>query len=992
MFCRNAAPLVWSLLFTVVMMPCAWAQQMEFSFPFTQYTVADGLAQMQVRSIYADREGLVWIGTQGGLSYFDGTTMHTIHNLGPLDQQYIVKVIRGSNKLFLSTHHEVYTYEGAQITKRVSAGQLPVNTYACFEDHLHHVWMLSSESEPHILTASYELHPLSDIYPELADIQIRFAWGNVDWDYCYLVDDRNRFYVFHPSMKTLRVDSTTLNPTDRLFAESNTTDQHESILIQRYSPQHIISTQTTDLFRVVDNQLQLVALRDKPGSSLRAVSPLAPLSYIERQENGNALYLLQDTSYVANTLPAFNYPRFKVEANRKIYIATDEGLIVVHGEGLQQAAFPACDYPWSVMPGAQDGFFLGCYKTGVYQFDADGYMQKHYALPAAAPVPKPGDQILSNYLVTPDALLWGSNGGFMTLRKNSKNLELVQCGYSVEAMAVDPSTQNIIAGGNQLIWLDPAMSERMDSLAIIDSMLDGRSVNDMVIAQQQLWVALPKGIMRVNLPDKVTQYYSHAHDQLPCAGAVTIEVDASGTIWIGGTCGLMKRTEDDDRFIAVLPEIIRDRVNQVSFLPGNRLACSANNNLYVIDISTKQPSLITIYNASNGLHLFEPSENGSSVIRNRYLWLPSVEGIQRLDLQKVMPGIFPAQVRVNKLNGKEIDLLSAGADTFFTTQVASLLDVSVIDHTPREWLIRFSLNHADYSPWQSARQLLVSGLLHGVNRVSVVATWNVADSTATIEDVIYLETTLPFLQRHTVQAWFAILVIAAVIITILAIVQIQVGRKHVSLLKADLYRNRLKTIQAYLNPHFLFNTLTSIQDRLLQQDIRTGNDIIIRLSRVFRKVLDTGRTEGGNIPMIRLSEEISLIEDMVWLNNQQHSVPIQFNLMVAEDARHRDPMIPPLLIQPFVENAFKHAFGSDVVEPQVHVSIGIQQELLTAVITDNGVGYDGTDSESTQGTMGTPLARERMDILNQLQVENKITFQKLVPHGTKVIIQISLTS
>jgi sensor histidine kinase YesM len=191
-----------------------------------------------------------------------------------------------------------------------------------------------------------------------------------------------------------------------------------------------------------------------------------------------------------------------------------------------------------------------------------------------------------------------------------------------------------------------------------------------------------------------------------------------------------------------------------------------------------------------------------------------------------------------------------------------------------------------------------------------------------------------------------------------------------------------------LNPHFLFNALTSIQDHILNQDAKAGNDMIVRLSRVFRKVLDTGKFEDESIPMIHLSDEIALVEDIVHLNNKQLTVPVSYALTIDSVIREADPLIPPMLIQPFVENAFKHAFHEQDEDKSVAVHITADQGYLSISITDNGIGYDGSSLIPEKTSMGIQLARERMSILNALHIANSIEVSQISPHGTLIEIRI----
>src|SRR5690606_9315981 len=144
---------------------------------------------------------------------------------------------------------------------------------------------------------------------------------------------------------------------------------------------------------------------------------------------------------------------------------------------------------------------------------------------------------------------------------------------------------------------------------------------------------------------------------------------------------------------------------------------------------------------------------------------------------------------------------------------------------------------------------------------------------------------LPVLSRRNVQATLAILTSLLALLVITSIRAARRNARRAEMLNADLYKNRLQTIQAYFNPHFLFNTLSAIQDKVLRQDAQAGNDMIIRLSRVFRKILEAGKAAEGRAAFIPLAEELSVIEDMAYLNNMQVEAPVRLVIDIPDSLR-----------------------------------------------------------------------------------------------------------
>jgi hypothetical protein len=978
-------------IMTFVCMIAVRSQDATISLPYTRYTVADGLAQMQVRHLFVDQEGLVWIGTQGGLSVFDGSEIRTFNDPGPLSEEYIMTLARGSDRLYISTIQKSYSFDGLNI-KPLDSNQSTVSANVLFEDSQHAIWL----KDNHITTKTYvykdgAYENPSAVYPALENISIQRAWGHPTWDKCYIIDWQNRFYVFNPACGDLSIDSTTFSPSDNLSLNWNVSADRNSIIFQCRDPFSDDLYSVRDLYRLSGDRMEHVATRTAKDGLLRSLSPNAPMGYVGELGGVSTFFLLQDSIYRPDIMPRFSYIRFMVEANHKMYLGTDNGFIVVHGDGLETLSFPPCDYAWSVVPGQDNDVYLGCYKSGVFQLGASGRLTKHFVLPDLKHGGVLGEQILSNYLIGPDAIYWGSNNGFLALKRNNAALEHVLAPRSIEALALDPVNKSIIAGSDKIIWFPSDLSRRTDSMELKDGMLGGGFINDLAITDDRhLWVAAPGGNERINLEDRTSFAYTFADSTLPCRGGVTLDVDQDGNLWSGGTCGLMVLRVGTDRFEQILPDIIRQRVNQVTILSDKRLVCASNNNLYLLDISHASPTIISIYNRKNGLNLNEPSENGSCLADDRYVWLPSVSGIQRLDLHHVPDSLYPAKLMLLRINSVAVPFLDMSSVALDVVGPAALLDLAMVDHSGREWQYQFQLGNGSFSPWQSAHEILVTGLQHGKNYIRIRASWNVQDPDSYVETLVTVSASLPFLNRSLIQRILIGFSVLMLMLIVASIIRTQRSAQREHKLRSDLYRNRLRTIQAYLNPHFLFNTLTSIQDHILHQDAKAGNDMIVRLSRVFRKVLDIGRYEENKIPMTRLSEEIALIKDIVYLNNKQLTVPVRFDLQIDPALENTDPLIPPMLIQPFVENAFKHAFGENDVDKYVLVHITKTKETLFITIRDNGKGYAPTESTAENSAMGTQLTRERMTILNALNVENNIDVEATDPHGTLVTIKIKL--
>ena len=115
----------------------------------------------------------------------------------------------------------------------------------------------------------------------------------------------------------------------------------------------------------------------------------------------------------------------------------------------------------------------------------------------------------------------------------------------------------------------------------------------------------------------------------------------------------------------------------------------------------------------------------------------------------------------------------------------------------------------------------------------------------------------------------------------------------------------------------------------------------------------------------------------------------QFIVNIPDHLNTEEIRIPPLLIQPFIENSFKHAFKGEMDRmPEIELSIGCQDRHLNINIRDNGKGMMNPSDSRFNTRLGMKLANERMEILNSLKIDNNIAITPATPYGTNINITI----
>jgi hypothetical protein len=192
---------------------------------------------------------------------------------------------------------------------------------------------------------------------------------------------------------------------------------------------------------------------------------------------------------------------------------------------------------------------------------------------------------------------------------------------------------------------------------------------------------------------------------------------------------------------------------------------------------------------------------------------------------------------------------------------------------------------------------------------------------------------------------------------------------------------RLKSVRAQLNPHFMFNALTSIQNLMNQQNTVGANHYLSKFADLTRRVLNTTTDE-----LISLEDELKIIND--YLQIEQLRFGFQYVVDVNEGINLANTEIPAMLMQPFIENAIKHGISSLLDNGKIDIGITREQNNLLLIIADNGKGFDADDMDSPG--FGLKLGRERVALLNQLYKDQLIElYISSGTWGTRVIITLN---
>ena len=195
---------------------------------------------------------------------------------------------------------------------------------------------------------------------------------------------------------------------------------------------------------------------------------------------------------------------------------------------------------------------------------------------------------------------------------------------------------------------------------------------------------------------------------------------------------------------------------------------------------------------------------------------------------------------------------------------------------------------------------------------------------------------------------------------------------------------RLMALQSQMNPHFIFNILNSIQYYIIDNDMENALESLSNFATLIRKMLDM-----SSMQAVTLKEEIKFLNLYVSIENYRYKNKIEFEVDVDPIIDIKSIKIPPMMLQPLVENAFVHAFQPDCTSNKITLKFFVEGIYLVIEVKDNGIGLDYSNKKGNfHESKGVKIIKERLHIFNNKDGE----FLKFYPNnpGTCAVLFLCL--
>ncbi len=956
-------------------------------YKIEKYTELDGLISSAINTIYQDNRGYLWIGTENGLSQFNGYEFKNYTNRNGLNNNFIKSIYQDSkNNIWIGTNEGLNKINPAAIDKdqieSVFQGVI-VTSIIEFENEIY----FGSNVGLHKIVNkdSFQLIDLPRIRSLVISDNKLFAGASGGLFECQLDMGlvKNVWSDEDPGFSFVRTvleesDSTFLIGTMKGLIEWNRSKSADAILMNVDRISHLIRDSNNRIWVASENGLARIDHRD------------ILTSFKESEFNKSCSYILEDQE-------------------KNIWVAGIDGLMKYSEYPFQRLDFSEnleSNGISTILYTNKNEIWYGGSEGDIWIEHENGSLENF-------------DKIKSYSDNKPINELFEDSKGNIWISTLLKGV-FIWDGQKLESFN-DPKgllrffTFDIEEASDETFWFGGArglVNYKNDKFRYYTFKNADQTpfVTDIHIdSRDRVWLALNSGIGIIK-GDNI--YRISAFEGKSCS---QISSDSQGNLYAATTdFGLIKFAYENDSVMH------KNGYNLESGLSNNRISSVHIDQNDIIWLGTDFG--INKINNKDEIEIFKVKEN---LLRSK-CYLNSIAETENNMIFGTYDGTISIPKVLKKTEAKSpntfitaVSILNDDYDTSLVKSDSSYFNLPVNLELPYnanfisfsfeglsfnssedlEYQYRLEGLENDFSEASKERNFTYANLDKGKYTFQVRSRrpndkWseNLATFTFKIRP--------PFWEKW----WFRILMISLFFGLLFMIVnnRIQNVRKEEKE-KSDLNRKmaefRLTALRAQMNPHFIFNALYSIQHFITINEKEAAINYLAKFASLIRLILEnSGKNE------ILVSEEVKMLDLYLDLEKLRFDNKFQYKIEVDQAIHEEDTAIPYLLIQPFVENAVIHGVGYKKDNGLISIKFlpTEDEDLLLCVVEDNGVGREEAEklkkpSPIKSQSLGLKVNKERLEILNPNKIKD--TSVKIVdlkndnsePCGTRVEITIPIS-
>ena len=945
--------------------------------PYRQYTLRDGLSQMQVVSLFQDSRGYIWAGTKEGVNCFNGSEIIKFTAKDGLDDDYGWQITEDfSGNIWVSTFKGFSCFDGVKWESYPLDIVVPASIAPAPDGK---IWYLARSHELKPLFGYIEngkFHDQRHLLPPL-DVTVNCYIAYSKKSNALIFSDNRHLY----GLTDGKVNQLLTVP-ENLVMERNgssllyASDGRSDVDIFEYS-----EDKPRQLARIRDGQLT------RTGRASREYTFYPPIT-------GQPIFTLKPDTFTVLQFPNATINCCLTDRDGHLWIGAEDGLYRVFPEGFETYKREVLPSVWSTIEDLKGNIWFASFEYGLKKFDG-----KTIQAISTAETGKLGKWFYFHPSVDKRGTLYFPTGTGVLIY-NGQHFRHLN-GKNCMTTFYDRDRDLLWVGSRKLAEVYDHNRNMVRSIKPEDGMgLKGYVLTITKDKEGYYWLGGGSGLCRYNFDTRKAVNYNRANGRLPIDGVMSAYTTPDGQTWFAGSNGLLYYDNKTDSIRKVGLGEISGSISFVSSIGSAWLVFGQSAGIYLMDLKQFNHSgkvELHLFNEHNGYMGIDPGQDGAMVDSHGNIWITSSTEMVKLDPRKLNPRKDSASLRIRAFNGKPLSFNQQQISLPRNDRSAIIQFDAVCFNHPNalqySWKVEGS--GQDWSAWEKEDYAVLTNLpdgqsrfqvrmkVHGLPQVKALASTQLCVNLAIWK-----------------QEWFFPTLLALVsLLVFVALILLYKTRMEMILANRQAKTFQLQAILSQMNPHFIFNVMASLQSMIMSANIAKANDYLVRMSNLVRGFLESSVSTSLTTSKNPRESELPLKQELDILNEfivfQQLIYPERFDYRLFVDQRIdlQKETIPPMLIQPFVENAIRHGLLQKEGKGNLSLSITLTgQGGLDIEIADNGIGIKKASELIHRSNMrytsrGKELTLNRIKLLNEMGYHIRV-FTESTDGGTKVTLKI----
>ena len=980
-------------------------------YPVKIFTTNDGLSQMQVVKVFKDSRGFIWSGTKYGVSKYNGEKFTRyapkLDTLG-FEVQDFAEDLKGN--IYMNGVSTLCRFDGAKFWPIKKPKGL---VDAVSVDHHNQVFVVEN-SQLYKIDKNDSM--VVQNWPSLKGKR----FGQLKYN-----EERKEFIAVLDSIGLVSITS---NKIKILISEKNPNNSFQINYKKQTGYIINLSNPKESSYSILQNNNSLIPIIKINGSKIEVANTTNfDFPFLFQSQ----LYILEanSTHYQIVENQIFNPSIQPVFTKNGFFIPSEQGLIRVYTNGFKyfkKEIVPNC---WAVSEDRFGKKWFWNYEHPVITWDGTilkkltGYLDEINKIGRIKYNDKNwrlADNWYFGHTLDKYGNLWQVHAAGL-MRYDNKKFNFLfpkeRNAGTIFSVLEDPTKNLILAGGDRLLKIyENKAPYKVTEIGPNEGMNVGRYILAMALEKSGVyWLGGGNMLSRYDSNNKTWKEYSQKNGKIKSRIFTDMIFDDRKTLWIGSPFnGLFYHNAKLDSIIKIQNVALNSPISFIGQYNSKYLLLGGSRDLHLFDLDCWYKTgkvLLKSYNHNNGFLGLEPGQRGFFKDSKGVIYVTSSSILSVIEPKKLNLEVDSLNTFFTQFNRNPIPFNTSKQEYKSNGDVRIEFE-SVGENKSVESQYSYKLNDEKvWSPWQNEPVAHFTRLASGKYTICVRSrTGNGDDSFSKIAKLNFTVSVMPWESPNfPIYALIALLISGVLGYIYLKSQKLERIKQDQKLQKQELdFKNQslkvqalqVQTAQAQMNPHFTFNVLNTLQDLIYDNDTKLANENLLKLSKLMRSYLDASISSeiDPNAPeksMITLDKEVELLQMYIDFEKLKYNDLFEAKITISPEIGTDFYRLPPLLIQPFLENAILHGvIPNTKTKGKIDIDFDLDDdENLVCTITDNGIGRTEAalrkqNQVAAHQSRGTELVEKRVKILNEMGYKISIETIDNEPTGTIVTIKI----